>query len=207
MDGVASHYARQLLEDLGVAALYLTTQTPTPNPLRWQQSGLAALTGAPDAAVAQCPVPIASLADGALGALCLLAGRDILPQHTGAGLLTVRAEMSGLTRHGAISAGGSCRILACKDGHLAVNLARESDWALLEAWLREPVAKEWTAVAQQLRKRTGRDLIDQARLLGLAVANAEPVPGNHTAWFELCHTGRKASPQQRTARVLAPPQF
>lgn len=199
---MASHYARRLLEDLGVAAPHLATQAPTPNPLRWQQSGLAALTGTPDAAVAQCPVPIASLADGALEALCLLAGHDILPRHTGAGLLTVRAGMSGLTRQGAISAGGSCRLLPCKDGHLAVNLARESDWALLEAWLRESVAKDWATVALKLRKRTRRELINQARLLGLAVADAEPAPGNRAAWFELCHAARPVSPRQRAARVI-----
>ena len=202
LDGLACRYAGQLLKDLGVAAPSMREQAPTPDPQRWQRSGLAALTGEPEAAVTHCPVPIASLADGALGALRLLAGRDILPDYTGAGLLTVRAALSGLARQGATSAGGSCRILPCNDGHLAVNLPRDSDWASVEAWLQTPVASEWSAVAETLEGMSNQELIERARLLGLAVADAKPAPPGDTAWFELCHTVQAVSPQERAPRVI-----
>ena len=153
-DPVACAYARRLLGDLDIEAPAPAHSNQFGVQDRWHDSGLADLTGYPDTAVAQCPVPLANLADGALEALRWLAGDDILPGYTGGELLSLRARLSGLTRQGATSPGGSCHILPCADGHVAINLAREDDWQCLDALFLQPTAAQWPAVAERVASHT-----------------------------------------------------
>ncbi|NND67454.1 MAG: CoA transferase, partial [Halioglobus sp.] len=151
MDRWAMDYAGRLLDDLGSSLPRSKDSGPLPGTDPWQKSGLAELTGSADQALLDSPLPIASLADGALAALRMLSGADILPDYHGSQLLTLRAAMTGLRRNGAIAPGGSCRILPCADGHVAVNLTRDSDWQSLDAWLQTPSNPDWDSVKHRVR--------------------------------------------------------
>jgi len=108
-------------------------------------------------------------------------------------LLGERAAIAGYHRRGAISAGGSCRLLAAKDGHIALNLARDDDWSLLPALLPELAdgisIDNWSAISAALRQHTVAALCDKGQLLGLALSpiNGEPCTRN---WFEIIATGQ-----------------
>ncbi len=202
VDPTAGLYAQRLLEDVGEPAARAAGATPPTDADRWRESGLMALTGYPDAPVAACPVPIASLADGVLEALRSAGGAGILRDLRGADLLTLRAAMTGLGRRGNIAPGGSCRILPCADGHVAVNLARDSDWQALEAWLQVPTPPDWPAVAAVVSRLSKGTLVERGRLLGLAVVDAQPDPPEATAWFERCHAVAAAPAPRQPARVI-----
>lgn len=202
LDSTAWRYAQKLLGDLGITAPEAAPGVRGTADERWRKSGMMALTGTPESALAHCPVPVASLADGALAALRHIGGAAILGDRAGGDLLALRAAMMGLTRNGAIAPGGSCRLLPCADGHVAVNLARDSDWASLEAWLQEPTAAGWDAVARGVGRQRARTLVERARLLGLAVADAAPPAQDNADWFELCHDVPAGPPSTRKPRVI-----
>jgi len=119
------------------------------------------------------PAPVVASADAALERLAALAPAGRLAGLGGAQLLTERAAISGYTSRGTISPGGSCRLLDAADGGIALNLARDEDWELLPAWLECGVAPEWDAVAEAVRARAARELVQRGREMGLAVAADE----------------------------------
>jgi hypothetical protein len=98
------------------------------------------------------------------------------------GFLTERAELLGLAPQGRVSAGGSCRLTAARDGWVAVNLPRSDDLDLVPAWLGLDVAEPgsgtdevpWRAIERRLRALAVAEVVEQGQLLGLAVA-AVPV--------------------------------
>lgn len=166
----ARAYAQHLLAALGLPPAQ-PLQLPDEHPaLSWADSGLMALTGRADGPPRLLPSALAACADGALAALASLAPAGALDGLRGSRLLAERAAFTGFARNGAISAGGSCRLLRTIDGVIALNLAREDDWAALPAWLEGEVAADWASLAAVVRGRSSGELIEQARLLGLAVA-------------------------------------
>ena len=89
----------------------------------------------------------------------------------GPALLGERAAIAGLTRRGAVSCGGSTRLLRAADGWLAVALPRPDDLDLLPAWIgvdddgagavvrrgdRDPAASAGDARRERRRARPGR---------------------------------------------------
>ena len=134
----AENYANALLRDAGITArAHCAAIHPA---LRNAQCGLNALTGRADGPAQLCPAPLAACADGVLAALRALSDSAALRVLDGAALLGERAASFAHTRAGAVSAGGSCRLLPAADGWLAINLARPSDWDLVPAWLDIDVA-------------------------------------------------------------------
>ena len=110
----------------------------------------------------------------------------------GPGVVTMRAGLIGLGEPGTVSANGTCRMIRAADGWLAVNLARESDLALMPALLGRGIggADPWQALTADLRRHKARDVVAQAALLGLAVARVgetpcptlRPAPGTPRPW-------------------------
>ena len=193
----AQAYGEQLLASLGAQPLRALCGADQHPALSWAGSGLMALTGCADGTPQMCPIPLAACADGALAALASLAAPGVLGDLRGAQLLSERAAMAGLQCAGAISAGGSCHLLSAADGSIALNLAREDDWALLPAWLEQELASDWNAVAGAVRSRRVAELIERGRLLGLAVAaNALPATAA-AAWCVV-------SSDQRPSNAPAP---
>ncbi|GAB3108599.1 CoA transferase [Aestuariicella hydrocarbonica] len=174
------HYARSLLDSLGLAACDPVADLQSPQHL-WAESGAMWLSGHPQELPRPCPAPLAACARGAWLALAALNPTAYAPHFSAHRLLGERAAISSLTRHGKTSAGGACHLLETADGSLALNLAREDDRELLTAWLQQPVddaVSLETAVAQQQTTV----LVRRARMMGLAAAPvASPKPSQH--WY------------------------
>jgi hypothetical protein len=116
---------------------------------------------------------VAAAADGALRAFVVLSGLPPASLSNGAALLGQRARLMGLSRHGQISPGGSCRLLAARNGFVAVNLPRMEDWAVVPAWLESDTPCEWSLLCARAAKIEGSTLVDRGRLVGLAIAHAD----------------------------------
>ncbi len=141
--------------------------------MAWAESGVAALTGHRGGPPL---VPPGRAADAARELATRIAehsgGRVRLD---GARLLAERAALTGRTRAGASSVGGSCRLLPTADGWAAVSCARPDDPALLGALIGEELpADPWPRVAAWLRAHSGAALAGRAGLLGLAAAPVRP---------------------------------
>ncbi len=142
---------------------------------RWAKSGAMALTGLPDEALG----PPAGLVEGVERLGRYFPGLDTLA------LLGERAALMGLWRRGATSCGGSCRLLPCADGFMAVSLPRDEDMEMVPAWLEldatpSSTPAAWSAVASALLQRDPGVLRERALLLGLPVARVgEAAPPGH----------------------------
>jgi hypothetical protein len=204
--GVAARYAASLLASL-VDSLGCAAAPPEPadfeHPaLAWLHSGLMELTGSPDGVPLMCPAPLAACAEGALEALFALAGVRKPDDLRAAPLLSQRARIAGYRRAGRVSPGGSCRLVEAADGWVAVNLAREDDWALVPAWLEIPPTDAWPVVEAAVRRRPLAELVARAGLLGLAVAASPPVlPPVSTAWFRAARPMSGARAPAHAGRV------
>jgi len=87
-------------------------------------------------------------------------------------LLGERAAIAGLGRQGAISCGGSTRLLRAGSRWIAVSLARPDDVDLVDAWLERVLSRGdiWDEIAVALVERDAGELVERATLLGLPVA-------------------------------------
>lgn len=183
LDKSARAYADRLLASLGVDPLRTPAPATEHPALTWANSGLMALTGAPDREPLMCPVPLAACADGALAALACLAPEDAFDGLRGSELLTERAAIAAYTRQGCVSPGGTCRLLEAADGWIALNLAREDDWTLVPAWLEREAVQSWDEVALAVRQATMHDRVERGRLLGLALCPVVPPSSRPVPWF------------------------
>ncbi len=142
---------------------------------QWASSGAMALTGYPE----EPRGPPAGL----VGAVTRLGRRFGFSEIDALALLGERAALMGLWRRGAVSCGGSCQLLrASDDGWMAVSLPRAEDLDLVPAWLElsgdplSSVPATWSAVTECVARRDSGELVDRARLLGLAVCRLGEVP-------------------------------
>lgn len=169
---LAAAHAQALAVALGVAApAAVAGDHPA---LAWRRSGLMAVTGQASGPGLVAPVALTAAADGALAVLRGLAPGREFPE-CGALLLGERARLLGLRRQGAVSPNGSCRLLRTRDGRIALNLPRAEDWELIPALLGEP-AGDWAALERIAARQCSGALLDQGRLLGLAIAPDAAVP-------------------------------
>ena len=87
-------------------------------------------------------------------------------------IVTGRAGLLGIAPTGRVSAGGSTRLLAARDGWCALTLSRDDDVetvpALLE--LSEQPADPWAALADAAADRDAAEFVARARLLDLPAA-------------------------------------
>jgi hypothetical protein len=91
----------------------------------------------------------------------------------GPALLHEREQLLGVEPQGAISAGGTCRLLPTADRWMALNLARPDDVDAVAAWMgREYDAPVWDAVAEHAATVTAIDGVERAQLLGIPAAVA-----------------------------------
>lgn len=213
-DLTASDYGRILLSSLGLGESELAA---LPDDHRsasqlWADSGAMALTGLADGEPLHSPAPLAACAQGAWLALSTLFPHCFDPHVAAHRLLGERAALFGYQRRGGQSPGGSCRLLPCADGVLAINLAREDDFELLPAWLQADV-DDWQSLEAALPDYPSALLLERARLLGLAVAASSaptlkaPGQGEDHApepWFraQRCGIGGRSSSADKQALVV-----
>lgn len=142
----------------------------------WAASGAMALTGEADGPPSPGP---AALHDAMVSA-----GEDLAVQTArwgravvvdGPALLGERAAITGMTRNGSVSVGGTARFVPVADGWVVLNLPRPEDVASLPALVRRSVAvDDWPALSGALAEMTAFDVVEQATLLGMAVVEAVP---------------------------------
>src|SRR5262249_17859622 len=175
-----------LLASLGAEVERAPGPADLPPALEWARSGAMWLTGTADGVPRLAPGPLASCARGALEALrALVPWSDALPGD-GAALLGERAACFGYARAGRGAPRGSCRLLRCAGGWIALNLARGDDRASLPAWLERDAdahADPWTFAERGIAQRSGAELVRRAGWIGLAVAEAASAPDPTPAWL------------------------
>jgi hypothetical protein len=93
----------------------------------------------------------------------------------GPALLGERAAHAGLHRAGAVSCGGTTRLVPAADAWLAVSLPREDDVDLLPAWLGDEVPER--DLASAIGHRGAESLLEGAALLGLPVSRVGEARG------------------------------
>ncbi|MCP5057140.1 MAG: CoA transferase [bacterium] len=198
----AQRLARELLPE---ASLQLTTPGESAASA-WARSGALWLTGQPGEAPVLPSVPLPSCMDGAVAVLRALAPDADLEDVDGATLLGEHAALAGLRRRGRISPGGSAQLVPGADGWLVANLPRGEDLRSLSAWLDIPPPREsdvWEAISTAVAARPLGELVERARLLGLAVAAVRPDdPPPDEPWLRVAERGPSGSPAEDRPLVV-----
>lgn len=181
MTPAAMKYGIRLRQRLGLPEQVAHCQ---PHPAeRIATCGLLTLCGESGQLGVLPPVPLATCADEAIEAFRDVCGVAVLKSLSGADLLTERAHASSLHQNGSRSTNGQCRLLRSADGMIGLNMARESDWDLMPAWLEETGAMDWPALTSAIGKRPTITLIERGQLLGLAIADATGIPTTCGDWL------------------------
>jgi hypothetical protein len=147
----------------------------------WADSGVVPLTGRADGPPLVPAGFAATAARDAERAFRLLL-TDLDSSEVPAGwhrLLGERAALTGASRRGPWSVGGTCRAVATADGWVAVNLARDTDIAAVPALVEGDVEAgpegAWQAVDAWATVHSGAEVVAQATLLGLPCGLVPPV--------------------------------
>ncbi len=138
--------------------------------VRWGSSGLACLTGLPDGPPDFSRANVLARAER----VAADAGRRMGIAIDAAGLLTGRAALLGLTRGGRVSAGGTTRLLAARDGWCAITLSRPDDVAAVPALLQadddEVPADPWQPLQRWAATLPVSEVTERAALLDIPAA-------------------------------------
>jgi hypothetical protein len=136
----------------------------------WAASGAMMLTGRRHGPGLGAPAALIDLVQRAAAMVSRRSGGRAAVD--GLALLGERAALSNLARQGAVSCGGSTRLVRSADGWLAVSLARPDDVAALPAWLCRdiPADDPWPHVHEAAVLTASADLDERAALLGLPFA-------------------------------------
>jgi len=197
----AEHYAAGLLGDSSSDCQRFLSNLKLDHPaLSWRRCGALSQTGFAESAGIMSPAPLSACADGALAALYYLTSKtfvdhsNLLESVRGSILLGERAQYTEWKRAGNVTLGGVCRLIESADNHVAINLPREDDWSLAQAWLEQELS-DWNEVESLVRNKRNKDLIERARLLGLAVSKVEPMlNSNKLPLFEQALPEEKKAP-------------
>ena len=192
----AVRFGEQLLAELGIQKA-VSGESDHPA-LAWRRAGLLELSGAKHGPAEMVPLPVANAVDGALLALKSLSSDPEKLPINGALLLGERARLLGRTRNGRASTGGHCRLIDTAHGRFALNLARDDDWALLEAWLQEP-ASSWDDIERIAAERDAAMLVQRGMKMGIAIA-LDQLPESKPWFVETDVTARQS--EQKTPLVV-----
>lgn len=185
-DAPGSDWAARLLGSLGaeINQFHYGARPEAESHKSWAASGAMFLTGAQNDAPRLCPVPLASCMQGALLALRQLVSVSLPADFDAATLLGERAALARFDRRGAISCGGSCRLLEAQDGWMAFNLARADDWELMPALFDGQPVTDWDSLAVAVKNITVSELTSLAGLFGLAFSPLQS-PQQKREWFRV----------------------
>ena len=138
----------------------------------WARSGVLPLTGHRTGPPLMPPGHAASWAASMAERIAAATGDDRHPVRIdGPRLLAERAALTGRTRAGSVSVGGSCRLYRTLDGWAAVSVARPDDPALWSALIGHELDDRFPdRLAGWLAEHPGAELDQRAEMLGLAGA-------------------------------------
>jgi hypothetical protein len=149
----------------------------------WADSGAMSLTGRADGP----PLPPPTGMPQRLFALARriadaseVLGRRVAPDPCR--VVAERASISGLTRQGRVSCGGSARLIRAQDDWVAVSMARDDDVDLVHAWLEAEVDRRdpWRTIETRIAEVGASEVVERAALLGLPVSRLREVTGTVT---------------------------
>lgn len=123
-------------------------------------------------------IPLSDWADAQLAELASHFPVAALRELSGHALVAMRARFNRFCVPGQVSAGGGCRLLRTTDGWIALNLARGDDHGLLPALIGQdvPGLADPAILAVHLGQLTTAAVLEQGRLLGLALAGWDETP-------------------------------
>jgi len=192
------------------------TPTKTSNDELASRSGFTDLNGG-----YSCPVPLSLQAEAAVDLLRTLnkkVHKPSLKPESGAMMLTERTKHMQLDSAGRTNCGGSAMLFKTKDGRVALNLARFSDWELLPALLETDLAVPSAESVESsplkyhpftetlgalLAQHTSEFLCQRAAVLGLPLSDAFAETLNSastmTPW-----TMQSIAPRKRQSSECAP---
>lgn len=149
-----------------------SAELPTDAARGWARSGVLPLTGNRTGPPLMPPGNAASWAASMAGHIAeATAGDHRHVRIDGPRLLAERAALTGRTRQGAVSVGGSCRLYRTADGWAAVSVARPDDPALWSALIGHELDDRFPVrLAAWLAAHTGAELDQRTEMLGLAGA-------------------------------------
>jgi len=140
----------------------------------WATSGMMALTGRADGPALGGPMALVDGVTALADDIALRSGRLGRPVVVDPlALMGERAATIGLHRHGAVSCGGTSRLMPSRDGWMAATLARPSDWELMAALLELPAPVgpgDWVTVERAVANLAGDVLGSRSELLGIPVS-------------------------------------
>lgn len=146
----------------------------------WARSGVPLLTGHRTGPPLLPPGTAASWAASMTEHVATASGG--VARIDGPRLLAERAALTGRTRQGRTSVGGSCRLYRTADGWAAVSVARPDDPALWSALIGHELDAELPdRLAAWLAAHPGAELDQRAEMLGLAGASVRPRLDGHVA--------------------------
>ena len=156
----------------------LTPPSPADAARDWARSGVLPLTGHRTGTPLMPPGHAASWAGSMAEHLAQATAGERDPVRVdGARLLAERAALTGWTRQGAVSVGGSCRLYPTLDGWAAVSVARPDDPALWSALIGHELDDRFTErLAAWVAEHPGAELNERAEVLGLAGAAVSSHP-------------------------------
>ena len=187
----ATQYANRLLKELG-SPLNVTPSMNEHPSLAWRRAGMMEITGMPEDPIGLTyPLPLATIADGAMLALRCLVPDASLPKH-GSVLLGERSRIRHIKRNGRIAPNNACHFFNTSDGHIALTLARDEDWELIPALLQGKTAHNLEELAKELHTQHTEDILYQGRELGLAIA-ANTAPLYKNPWYKLISKPKKTA--------------
>lgn len=185
---VRAAYERDLLQDLRAVATQIVDITLSKDCKHEPEVIPARITSLPRSKSQIAYAPLEDFADGAFSAFKNLIPLDIHVPFQGSELLLWRRRIAPKT---AASRRNRFRFLKCKDGVIAANLLRKSDWELVNAWLMQETPPHWAAIQSRIKAIPKSQLLHQARELGLAIADAQPADEPSNSWFQINALGAK----------------
>ena len=140
--------------------------------MAWASSGAMWLTGQrhgpPSAAPAQVAEALVAAADD-LAQQSARWGRTVVVD--GPALLGERAALTGMSRNGDTSVGGSARFVQAADGWIVLNLPRPEDVESLPALVGQSLsADDWPMIADGIASLSSAEIVETATLLGIPAA-------------------------------------
>jgi crotonobetainyl-CoA:carnitine CoA-transferase CaiB-like acyl-CoA transferase len=155
----------------------------------WATSGMMSLAGRADGPTLDPPEALIVGARAFADEISIRSsrmGRRVLVDPLS--VMAERAALTGLRQRGAVSCGGTTRLMRCDDGWIAASMSRPTDWDLVAALLEfaSPVQfGDWAALEAGVADLSGGDLRSRSELLGIPLAvlgerraSAEGCPGS-----------------------------